>query len=83
LTKKWLTYSSVKFFVCQYWLFTRGGLIKTLSIDGSGGDVAAYGNDIHFSISISIGFCHTRPISLCVYLSVFMCVYFVFLFHVA
>ena len=30
-----------------------------------------------------IGFCHTRPISLCVGLFVFVCVYFVFLFHAA
>ena len=30
-----------------------------------------------------IGFCHTRPISLCVDLFVFICVYFVFLFHTA
>jgi len=30
-----------------------------------------------------IGFCHTGPISLCIDSSVFMCVYFVFLYHTA
>jgi len=32
---------------------------------------------------VSGWFCHTGPISLCVDLFVFICVYFVFLFHTA
>jgi len=32
---------------------------------------------------LCIGFCHTRPISLCINLFVFICVYFVSVFHTA